>query len=320
MQYRGMVVGVGLLLLAWPMLAGIEDSTSAPTAVTYNVSAGQGTAGSILRIENRTTKLHMVERPSEEHPLEIRNVGQHAVVKFRGVRLPASQLAAASRPIPLKPNCVLEMALGELEIRDSMQPAKATTLVGSYIGSPGSEAVTPSQPSADTVEIVVKQPYEPMNPKVPADAAFPLSITLRPTSPSYRLSEPMNFEFGLRNNSAIPIMIENFFNYPYYQNFKIRKTLGGRELPANRWPLAWIEHHALYDWLVLLPGDTLWYTADISNEFDTPGVYMISASYTSGPVVVYPAEGKPYYSSPSQRRWSSPEIQVTVAAQEPAAQ
>ena len=311
MQYRKALIGVGALLVIWPMSAASQENVSSQattpaveTKVSYDLVVGESSTTSKLRVANHAKELRFVHRPAADRPLVIEKVGQYAQARFRGVEFQENWRSQARRPIPLKAGCAIEMPLGALEISDPTQPVRAALRKGVYRATMRESENVPSEPA----EVVVKQEYVVGKPTTMTEDSFPLSITLKPTSASYRMSQPMIVNIGMSNNSALPIVIQNFFDYPYGQNFSFHKRFQGKSLSERLRPLSLIGHHATKDWLTLLPGETLWYTVDIGAEFSSPGDYAVAVSFIRGPVTVYFT--KPRRSV--QQRWRSPETNVTV--------
>ena len=118
----------------------------------------------------------------------------------------------------------------------------------------------------------------------------------------------------MQNNSDIPIKLFNYFEYSYKQNFTFSKKLllenATISEPEQLNLISLITPHAINDWLLLFPGESLTVPCDISDEFKNSGKYKVSVTFFRGPIVLFPTDGKPRYTE--QNKWTSKEVEIEI--------
>ena len=116
----------------------------------------------------------------------------------------------------------------------------------------------------------------------------------------------------MQNNSNLPIKLFNYFDYSYKQNFAFSKKidLDNTIIPEPLLIYTAITPHAINDWLLLFPGESLIVTCDVTDEFKIAGKYIVSVTFLRGPILLYPLVGEPYYTD--QNKWTSNEVNVNI--------
>ena len=206
-----------------------------------------------LRVENKTDKLQFVSRPTEEDislSVEGLDKGRYSVVfeerEFESL---------ATRQIPLRPTCAIEMRLGRIVLKRAEE--------GEFVIPRGNYSVTAAwrQPGFAGVKpskFEVVQHYLPPTTDVePRRDEYPLGIVLEPTDKTYYRDEPIMLSVQIQNNGSLPVTLMNYFDrYKDFFRFEKKDAASGKRIQETTHMAAAITPHAREGWLTLLPGGT----------------------------------------------------------------
>ncbi len=280
--------------------------------VDYELVIKKSKAGdyvSNFEMLNRGEKLEYVYRPSaKSNTFSIGGLGEIKNISFKGSTVFEDFCNSA---IPLRPNCKMNMDLGKIIIKNE-KGQKMNPVVGTY----PAETLTGDTNNIATVEVAER--YAPAFTVGKDKEETFLQITVEPVSESSRLGGPVLFNVSFSNQSDRPLKFFNYFHlYGYKEYLKFNIELIGKDGAVdNNNPIlvSAITPDALDDWMILLPGESLSTVIDANEEFKAPGDYLISVTFHRGDVVIYPKDGKPYYSQ--KRQWDSNKVSIKITAKD----
>ncbi len=285
-----------------------QMSVSYQLLVESKVSIHAETINCRLRAENKTDKLQFVSRPMEKDIslyVEGFDKGRYSIVfeerEFESL---------ATRQIPLRPECAIEMKLAKIMLNKPTEGESAIP-IGSYSVTASWKRTGLPHVQAGNFQAIEKYLPPPTSLQTNKDE-YPLAMILEPSSRIYYQGERVLANVRLENNGLLPITLLNHF-HPYMNHFRLEKkyAASGTRIEEPVHGIEKITPHQIEGWITLLPGESLVVAIDVSNDFKTPGEYLVGVTYQHGPIILYATNGKPYYTN--QRTWTSRDVDIVIS-------